>query len=210
MLSSHPSGLFLFSFLSLSFCHEIISLPLKRMSMIVQLCLDTYNKVGKQQEAPKVSDTGHLLFSSNKDGIGFPWWFSGKESACNAGDPGSIPGSERFRGGGHGNPLQYFCLENPMDSGAWQATVHGVAKNWTRLKRLSTHTRTKMLFGPPPSRLLRVYLAIHSELGMGRRLIFWSSPAPQLPTSYFCPILSPLCCFCLVDGLLSVKTYENI
>ena len=47
MLSSHPSGLFLFSFLSLSFCHEIISLPLKRMSMIVQLCLDTYNKVGK-------------------------------------------------------------------------------------------------------------------------------------------------------------------
>ena len=43
-------------------------------------------------------------------------------------------------GGGHGNPLQYSCLENPMDRGAWRPTVHKVAKSWTRLKRLSTHT----------------------------------------------------------------------
>ena len=50
-----------------------------------------------------------------------------------AGDAGSIPGSERFPGGGNGNPLQYSCLENPMDRGAWQATVHGVAKSRTRL-----------------------------------------------------------------------------
>ena len=47
-----------------------------------------------------------------------PWWLSGKESACNAGHPVSIPGSGRFPGEGNGNPLQYSCLENPMDSGA--------------------------------------------------------------------------------------------
>ena len=51
-----------------------------------------------------------------------------KASAYNAGDQGSIPGSGRSLGGGHGNPLQYSCLENPMDRGAWQATVHGVAE----------------------------------------------------------------------------------
>ena len=51
-------------------------------------------------------------------------------------DVGSIPGSGRSPGGGHGNPLQYSCLENAMDRGAWRATVHGVAKSWTQL---STH-----------------------------------------------------------------------
>ena len=54
-------------------------------------------------------------------------------SACNAGDLGLIPGSGRSPGEGNGNPLQYSCLENPMDKGAWWATVHGVAKSWTRL-----------------------------------------------------------------------------
>ena len=49
-------------------------------------------------------------------------------------DPGSIPGLERSPGGGHGNPLQYSCLENPMDRGAWRATVHRVSVSWTRLK----------------------------------------------------------------------------
>ena len=53
----------------------------------------------------------------------------GKESAHNAGDPGSIPGLGRFPGGGHGNPLQYSCSENSMNRGAWQVTVHGVAKS---------------------------------------------------------------------------------
>ena len=60
-----------------------------------------------------------------------------KDPPANAGDPrdmGLIPGSERSPGGGHGNPLQYSCLENPMNRGAWQATVHGVAKSQTRLK----------------------------------------------------------------------------
>ena len=51
-----------------------------------------------------------------------------KASACNAGDLGSIPGSGRSPGEGNGNPVQYFCLENPMDRGAWEAAVHGVAQ----------------------------------------------------------------------------------
>ena len=54
-------------------------------------------------------------------------------------DTGSIPGSGRSPGGGHGSPLQYSCLENPMEGGAWRATVHGVAKGQTQLKRLSAH-----------------------------------------------------------------------
>ena len=69
-------------------------------------------------------------------------WLSGKESACSAGDiggSGSIPGLGRFSGGGHGNPLQYSCLENAMDRGAWWATVHGVTECKARLNRLSTH-----------------------------------------------------------------------
>ena len=53
----------------------------------------------------------------------------GKESACNAGNPGSIPASGRFPGEGNGNPLQCSCLENPMNKGAWQATVHGVTES---------------------------------------------------------------------------------
>ena len=56
-----------------------------------------------------------------------------KASACNAGELGLIPGWERSPGEGNGNPLQYSCLENPMDRGAWWASVHGVAKSWTRL-----------------------------------------------------------------------------
>ena len=73
---------------------------------------------------------------------GLPRWLSGKESACSAGDPGLIPGSRRSPGGGYGNPLQYSCLENPIDRGAWRATVHRVAKSQTRLKPLSTHAHT--------------------------------------------------------------------
>ena len=61
------------------------------------------------------------------------WWLGSKESACSAGDPGSIPGSGRPPGEGNGNPLQYCCLENPMDRGAWRATVPGVAKSWAQL-----------------------------------------------------------------------------
>ena len=55
-------------------------------------------------------------------------------------DACSTPGFGRFPGGGHGNPLQYSDLENPMDKGAWRATIHRVTKSWTQLKQLSTHS----------------------------------------------------------------------
>ena len=64
---------------------------------------------------------------------GFPGGSDGKVSDCTAGDPGSIPGSGISPGGRNGNPLQYSCLENSMDRGAWWATVHGVAKSRTQL-----------------------------------------------------------------------------
>ena len=70
------------------------------------------------------------------------WWLDNKESACNAGDPGSISGSGRSLGKGNGYPLQYSCLENPVARGAWQAAIHGVKKSQTRLSTQHTHTHT--------------------------------------------------------------------
>ena len=69
---------------------------------------------------------------------GFPAGSVEKESTCNAGDMGSIPGLGRYPGEGNGNPLQYSCLENPVDRGAWWAVVHRVTQSRTRLKRLSS------------------------------------------------------------------------
>ena len=65
--------------------------------------------------------------------MGFPGGSDGKEPACNVGDLGSISGSGRYPGEGNGYPLQYSCLENPMDREAWWATVHGVTKSQTLL-----------------------------------------------------------------------------
>ena len=61
-------------------------------------------------------------------GTGFPHGSVGKESTCNLGDVGSIPGLERYPGEGNGNPLQYSYLGNPKDRETWQATVHGITK----------------------------------------------------------------------------------
>ena len=73
---------------------------------------------------------------------GLPGWPSSKESTCDVQDTGdatsSIPGSGRSPGGGHGNHFSILALENPMDRGAWQATVHRVVNSQTRLKHLST------------------------------------------------------------------------
>ena len=74
--------------------------------------------------------------------LGLLWWLSGKESTCNTGDAkdaGSIPGLGIFPGGGHGNPLQYSCLENPMGRGAWWAAVHGVGSESGMTERLHLH-----------------------------------------------------------------------
>ena len=74
------------------------------------------------------------IFLLSKDGV--PWWLSSKESTCSVGDTGnmgSMPGSGRSPGWGNGNALQYSCLENPKDRGAWWPTVHGVTKSQTQL-----------------------------------------------------------------------------
>ena len=92
---------------------------------------------------------------------GFPDGSAGKEFTCKAavtGDLSLIPGSRRYPGGGHGNPLQHSCLKSPMDRGAWQGTVHGVAKSWTQLKRLKMHACT---FKSMELRLIEGWLCIY-------------------------------------------------
>ena len=82
--------------------------------------------------------------------LGVPGDSDDKESACSVGDLDLIPRLGRFPGEGHGNPLQYSCLENPMDRGTWRATIHRVPKSQTQPKRLSTqriHKDKKSLEG---------------------------------------------------------------
>ena len=69
-----------------------------------------------------------------------PGGSDGKVSAYNVGDPGSVPGLGRYPGEGNGNPLQYSCLGNLVNRGAWWATVHGVSKNWTQLNNNNKKT----------------------------------------------------------------------
>ena len=75
--------------------------------------------------------------------LGFPGSSNNKKSACNGGDLGLIPGLGRSPGGQHGNPLQYYCLENPRDGGAWWAAIYGVSHSQTRLKQLSTSSSSQ-------------------------------------------------------------------
>ena len=75
----------------------------------------------------------HIYCRKLSFSVGFPGGLHSKESACNAGDLGLVPGSRRSSGEGNGNPLQYSCLENPLKWGTWQVTVRGVEKSWTQL-----------------------------------------------------------------------------
>ena len=76
--------------------------------------------------------------------LGLPWWLSGKECVCNAGDVGLIPGSGKSPGEGHDNPLQYSYLGNPKDRGACQATVYGVAKHSDMTYELNDHHQSQL------------------------------------------------------------------
>ena len=83
----------------------------------------------------------HGSKTSLKNPRGFPGGLDGKESACSVGDLGSISGSGRSPGEGHGNPPQYSCPENPMHRGGWQGTICGITTSWTH-----THTHTVRMF----------------------------------------------------------------
>ena len=107
--------------------------------------------------------------------MGFPGGSEVKVSACNAGDLGLIPGLGRSPGEGNGNPLQYSCRENPMDGRAWWATVHRVAKSWTRLSDFNLiiyFTRVKNTEVRLFSLLLPAFsLLIHQEVSLCRILM---------------------------------------
>ena len=90
---------------------------------------DTCNNIDESPE----NNSGWKNKKSPKATWGFPGGSDGKESNCNVGDPAPNPGSARSPGEGNGNPLQYSCLENPTDRGAWLTTVHGVPKSHTQL-----------------------------------------------------------------------------
>ena len=108
------------------------------------------------QEADKVAWNSHLLKSCDP---------VGKSSACNAGDLGSIPGSGRSSGEGNGNQLQHSCLENPLDRGAWQATVHGI-----------TRVRHDLATKPPHNQRLWCSQWSRSRCFSGILLLFFDDP----------------------------------
>ena len=90
--------------------------------------------VGEAQGGPAEEAGRRLRWALKQD---FPGGSDGKASAYKAGNPGSVPGLGGSPGEGNGNPLRYSCLGNPMDRGAWQATVHGVAKSRTQLNDIT-------------------------------------------------------------------------
>ena len=100
--------------------------------------------------------------------VGFPGGSDDNETACNVGEPGSIPGLGRSPGDVNGNPLQYSCLDNPMDGGAWQSTVYGVAKSRAQL---SDFTITAYL-------LIKCYFFFLKESQVRDFKCFDSSPQP--------------------------------
>ena len=151
---------------------------------------------------------------------GFPHSSVSKESACNAGDPGSISGSGRSRGGENGNPLQYSCLENTMDRGTWQATVHGVARvrhdlvtkspPYSLASNLVSHQISHSLMGPemcpePQASWLksRYSIYIHTLNPASHTPIGWCTTVNDQVDTKFTLRLTPL-----LQILLPYPTYH--
>ena len=107
-----------------------------RASLELMMESDTAKNLPSNQDSQMVKESvkmkNHIFLRVSEVILGLPRWLSGekkkKNPLANAGDTSSIPGSGRSFGGGNGNPLQYSCLENPMDRGVRQATVHGIAR----------------------------------------------------------------------------------
>ena len=119
----------------------------------------------------------------------FPGGSDGKASVYNAGDPGSSPGLGRSPGEGNSNPLQYYCLEKPMERGAWKAAVYGVAKSWTRL---SDFTSLQWVKSPPAiqetQETLVPFLGQENPLDDGMAthssILAWRIPLTEEPGGY--------------------------
>ena len=108
---------------------ELIKMEVKEMEKLIKQLKVSFTGSSVIIDQLEVEVRNHCLCISNK--VSFSGDSDSKESTCNAGDPGSIPGLGRSPGEGNGFPLQYSCLEKLMDRGDWRATVHEVAKNWT-------------------------------------------------------------------------------
>ena len=113
--------------------------PSKKYSHLY-VCLNVRAPNNSHSRCLLLGDFVSLIVKYSSDCQWASWWLSSKESTFNTGDVGSILELGGSPAGGHGNPLHYSCLENPMDRGAWQSMVHEVPKSWTQLKQLSTHT----------------------------------------------------------------------
>jgi len=117
---------------------------------------------------------------------GFPGDSDGKESACSAGDPGSITGWGRCPGEGNCNLLQHPCQENPMDGGPWQATVHGVTKSWTQRSDF-TQSEAVVLYGTiVMADLLFLLPALKSNNSVSRRQrwhVYRGKPVLRFPVT---------------------------
>ena len=143
----------------------------------------SYQTKSIDSETPKLTIPGTLVIycyvttcphsealTNNKHLLGFPSGSNSKESACNVGDLVLIPGWEGSPGEGNGYPLQYSCLENPMDRGAWRAAVHGVAKSQTRLSNSHFRFHTNIYY-------LTWFLWIRIQARLSQW--FWFRAAPE-------------------------------
>ena len=119
----------------LSICEDGKQKHVEKEMMVRSLTLGTNTKHIEVHFWNTMVHLGQLVYHRGLSGGS-----DGKESNCNAGDLGSIPGFGRSPGGGHDKSLQHSCLENSMDRGAWWATVHGVAKSWTWLSDKAQHS----------------------------------------------------------------------
>ena len=129
---------------------HFVLLPMRRASSLEKTLMlgEIESKRRKGQQKMRwlgsITDSMDMNFSKFREIGGFPGGSDGKESACNAGHPGLILGSGRSPGQGTGNRLQYSCLGNPMDRGAWWAQSMGWQKNWTQLSNWTTITKSRI------------------------------------------------------------------
>ena len=125
--------------------------PIRKLGKSLPHSLQNSKKVGQRNGKDFGNLSSIALYKTRLAFVVFLWILifvcvsDGKASVCDEGDLGSIPGSRRSPGEGNGSPIQYSCLENSMDGGAWWATVHGVAKSQTRLSYFTSLHFTLLL-----------------------------------------------------------------